>query len=159
MTNESAVQVDLLGALKRRGYMASVVAGGITLLIYWIAMALPNEYTASAVLLVEPQTVSEQLVEAGASGVDLNERLNLMTSEILSRTRLSKIIEELKLYKDDEDDMTREEIVDFMRSQTSVRPVLPELTRGMRKLEEPEINTAPPTPIPSTLEAAHCERR
>jgi len=141
MTNESGMQVDLLGGLKRRGYMASVTAGGITLLVYWIAMGLPNEYTASAVLLVEPQAVSEQLVEAGASSIDLTERLNLMTAEILSRTRLSKIIEKLQLYKELEADMTREEIVDFMRSQTSVRPVLPELTRGMRKLEEPEINT------------------
>ena len=58
MTNEPGVQVDLLGGLKRRGYLASVIAGAITLVVYWIAMALPNQYTASAVLLVEPQAVN-----------------------------------------------------------------------------------------------------
>ncbi len=141
MTNESGIQIDLLGGLKRRGYMASVIAGAITLVVYWIAMALPNEYTASSILLVEPQTVNERLVEAGAARVDLNERLNLMTAEILSRTRLSRIIEELQLYREESETMTRQEIVDQMRSHVSVRPVLPELTRGMRNVGPPEINT------------------
>ena len=141
MTNESGIQVDLFGGLKRRGYLASVIAGAITLVVYWIAMALPNEYSASAILLVEPQAVNEQLVEAGASGVDLNERLNLMTAEILSRSRLSRIIEELQLYVDESKTMTRQEIVDEMRTHVSVRPVIPELTRGMRRSGPPEINT------------------
>ncbi len=141
MTNESGVQIDLLGGLKRRGYMASVIAGSITLAVYWIAMALPNEYEASAILLVEPQTVSERLVEAGAARVDLNERLNLMTAEILSRTRLSRIIEELELYQEESETMTRQEIVDEMREDVAVRPVIPELTRGMRNNRPPDINT------------------
>ncbi|MDP6981339.1 MAG: hypothetical protein QF570_22485 [Myxococcota bacterium] len=141
MTNESGIQIDLLGGLKRRGYMASVIAGAVALVVYWIAMALPNEYTASAILLVEPQTVNERLVEAGAARVDLNERLNLMTAEILSRTRLSRIIEELQLYREKSKTMTRQEIVDQMREQVSVRPVLPELTRGLRQTRTPEINT------------------
>jgi succinoglycan biosynthesis transport protein ExoP len=138
MTNESGIQVDLFGGLKRRGYLASVIAGAITLVVYWIAMALPNEYSASAILLVEPQAVNERLVE---SGVDLNERLNLMTAEILSRSRLSRIIEELQLYVDESKTMTRQEIVDEMRTHVSVRPVIPELTRGMRRSGPPEINT------------------
>jgi succinoglycan biosynthesis transport protein ExoP len=141
MTNESGIQVDLFGGLKRRGYLASVIAGAITLVVYWIAMALPNEYSASAILLVEPQAVNERLVEAGASGVDLNERLNLMTAEILSRPRLSRIIEELQLFVDESKTMTRQEIVDEMRTRVSVRPVIPELTRGMRNTGPPEINT------------------
>ncbi|MCP4035815.1 MAG: hypothetical protein GY733_02670 [bacterium] len=141
MTNESGIQIDLLGGLKRRAFLASVIAGAVTLVVYWIAMVLPNEYTASAILLVEPQAVSERLVEAGAARVDLNERLNLMTAEILSRTRLSRIIEELELYRDESEYMTRQEIVDEMRERVAVRPVIPELTRGMRDASPPEINT------------------
>ena len=142
MTNETGIPIDLVGTLKRRAYMASVIAGGITLVVYWIAMALPNEYTASAVLLVEPQTVSGKLIEPGASGIDLNERLNLMTAEILSRTRLSRIIEKLQLYRDESEHMTRQEIVEEMRKKISVRPVIPELTRGLRPTNKPiEINT------------------
>ena len=142
MTNEAGIQIDLIGTLKRRAYIASVIAGVITLFVYWVAMALPNEYTASAVLLVEPQTVNGKLIEPGASGIDLNERLNLMTAQILSRTRLSKIIEELQLFEKESKSMTRQEIVDEMRSKISVRPVIPELTRGLRARDKPiEINT------------------
>ena len=142
MTNEAGLQIDLIGTLKRRAYIASVIAGVITLFVYWVAMALPNEYTASAVLLVEPQTVNGKLIEPGASGIDLNERLNLMTAQILSRTRLSKIIEELQLFEKESKSMTRQEIVDEMRSKISVRPVIPELTRGLRARDKPiEINT------------------
>ena len=142
MTNEAGIQIDLIGTLKRRAYVASVIAGVITLFVYWVAMALPNEYTASAVLLVEPQTVNGKLIEPGASGIDLNERLNLMTAQILSRTRLSKIIEELQLFEKESKSMTRQEIVDEMRSKISVRPVIPELTRGLRARDKPiEINT------------------
>ena len=142
MTNEAGIQIDLIGTLKRRAYIASVIAGVITLFVYWVAMALPNQYTASAVLLVEPQTVNGKLIEPGASGIDLNERLNLMTAQILSRTRLSKIIEELQLFEKESKSMTRQEIVDEMRSKISVRPVIPELTRGLRARDKPiEINT------------------
>ena len=55
-----------------------------------------------------------------------------MTAEILSRTRLSRIIEELELFQEESKTMTRQEIVDAMRAEVSVRPVIPELTRGMR---------------------------
>jgi len=142
MTNQAGIQIDFIGTLKRRAYIASVIAGVITLFVYWVAMALPNQYTASAVLLVEPQTVNGKLIEPGASGIDLNERLNLMTAQILSRTRLSKIIEELQLFEKESKSMTRQEIVDEMRSKISVRPVIPELTRGLRARDKPiEINT------------------
>ncbi len=140
MNVESGVQIDLLGAVKRRGFLACSVAGVVTLVMYWIAMGMTNEYTSSAVLLVEPQAVNDKLVEAGAGSIDLNERLNLMTSEILSRTRLSKIIDELGIFEEESENMTRDEVVDLMRSQISVRPVLPELTRAMQ-LTEIEINT------------------
>ena len=44
--------IDLLGFLRRRGKFVAIVAGGISLLTFWIAMALPNLYTSSAMILV-----------------------------------------------------------------------------------------------------------
>ena len=41
------------------------------------------------------------LVESGVPQSDLNERLHLMTARILSRPRLSRIIDDLGLYKDE----------------------------------------------------------
>ena len=99
MSGDTGFQIDLLGAIRRRAPLAIALAGLVTLAMYWIAMALPNKFTATAMLLIEPQSVNESLVEGGLAETDLNERLNRMTSQILSRARLSRIIDELGLYE------------------------------------------------------------
>jgi len=143
MNVESGLQIDLIGAAKRRAPLAIALAGAVFLVVYWIAMALPNQYTSYATLLVEPQTVSDRLVEAGASETDLNERLHLMASQILSRVRLSRVIDELGLYEEESQSMPRQDVIDLMRSKVKVVPILPEfegeLSRNQR--ENLEINT------------------
>src|SRR5262249_26606427 len=105
--------------------------GAVTLLVvlafYWIAMALPNQYESYATVLVEPQTVSPDIVKAGVRQSDLTERLHLMTAEILSRPRLSRLIDDLKLYQEESRYLLREEVIDLMRDNLRVEPVVPEL--------------------------------
>jgi uncharacterized protein involved in exopolysaccharide biosynthesis len=96
---------------------------------YWVAMALPNVYTSSATVLVEPQAVAEDLVKAGVAGSDLNERLHLMTAQILSRSRLSRIIDELELYPEESQHMLREELIGLMKRRINVAPVVPDLEK------------------------------
>ena len=96
MNVETGFQLaDVWGFVRRRAKHMAVVAGVIALAAYWLAMALPNEYESSSMILVEPQSVSKELVEAGVPESDLNSRLHLMTAQILSRARLSRIIDEL----------------------------------------------------------------
>ncbi len=125
--------IDLFGFLRRRGKLMAIISGAITLVTFWIAMALPNLYTSSAMILVEPQSVDEDLVDSGVRESDLNERLGLMTAEILSRIRLSRIIDEMGLYEDESEDMERIEVVELMRSYINVVPVLSELEEGNRR--------------------------
>ena len=125
--------IDLFGFLRRRGKLMVIISGAITLVTFWIAMALPNLYTSSSMILVEPQSVDENLEDSGVRESDLNERLGLMTAEILSRIRLSRIIDEMGLYEDDRKDMERLEIVELMRSYINVVPVLSELEEGSRR--------------------------
>jgi succinoglycan biosynthesis transport protein ExoP len=134
MNLDQGVQViDLLGLARRRGKLIAMVAGSVILATFWISMALPNLYTSSAMILVEPQSVDENLVNSGVRQSDLNERLGIMTAEMLSRTRLSAIIEKFELYRDESGSMQRSEIIDLMRSYISVEPVLSELEDGTRK--------------------------
>jgi polysaccharide chain length determinant protein (PEP-CTERM system associated) len=93
----------------------------------FVASVLPNVYVSSATLLVEPQTISEDLLGRSEGGFDLTHRLNLMASEILSRSRLSRIIDDLGLYPEESEEMTREEVIELMRSHIRVEPVIPEL--------------------------------
>ncbi len=133
---------DAVGILRRRVGLCATVALGVVLATYWIAMALPNEYQSYATVLVEPQSVDPGLVAPGVPESNLNERLHLMTAQILSRPRLSEIIDDLGLYPDESDYLVREEVIDLMRSAVSVEPVIPEMdqaTKGRRG--ELEINT------------------
>jgi succinoglycan biosynthesis transport protein ExoP len=142
MEQEQSIQIaDVMGIAKRRGKLIAVVAGVVILSIFWIAMALPNLYSSSAVILVEPQSVDEALVNSGVRESDLNERLGLMTAEILSRNRLSKIIDDVGLYKNESKSMERSEVVDLMRSYVTVEPVLSELEETTARRGELSFNT------------------
>ena len=73
--------------------------------------------------------------------VNLTERLQLMTAQILSRPRLSRIIDQMDLYIEESDTMLREQIIDLMRSRIRVEPVLPELeVSTSRRNANTEIN-------------------
>ncbi len=137
--NQQSIQIpDLFGILRRRGKLIAIVAGVVILVTFWIAMALPNLYTSYAVILVEPQSVDENLVDSGVREAALSERLGLMTAEILSRARLSKIITDMDLYVNEREDMQRFEVVELMRSFFAVEPVVTELEeRRNRNKEQP----------------------
>jgi polysaccharide chain length determinant protein (PEP-CTERM system associated) len=138
MNLESGLQIDLIGGIRRRAKLAALIAGVCVLGSYWVAMALKNQYTSSATIFVEPQAISEELIRSGAGETDLNRRLSLMSAQILSRPRLSRIIDELELYKKESKTMLREEVIDLMRSRLVIAPVLPEIGGETRKRKDEE---------------------
>jgi polysaccharide chain length determinant protein (PEP-CTERM system associated) len=145
MNIEGGIQLsDLSGMVRRRGQVAFFIALAIALVAFWISMALPNMYRSYATVLVEPQSVTETLVRAGVRDSDLNERLHLMTARILSRPRLSKIIDDYSLYQDESEYMLREELIDLLRRRIRVQPVVPDLEqerdRASRRSVELVIN-------------------
>ena len=141
MNVEAGIQIDLVGAARRRAPVMGATAVLVFLVGYWIAMVLPSEYTSYATMLVEPPSVSRQLVESGVAGRDLNTRLNLMTAQILSRPRLSRLIDELDLYQEESEEMTRDAVIAMMRQHISVVPVEGALVAAGRKKEGADINT------------------
>ena len=131
---------DLVGLVRRRAKVAGFVALFCVLAAYWFAMALPNVYTSYATVLVEPQSVDQELVRAGVASSDLNERLHLMTAQILSRPRLSAIIDEHQLYRDESQYLLRENIIDQLRERINVSPVVSDLERGAARRANLEIS-------------------
>lgn len=141
MDMESGIQIDeLRRMLRRRAGLVAAVAGGVLLLAIFVAAILPNEYRASATLLVEPQVISERLVESGLEESDLTNRLHIMTMEIRSRSRLSRVIDDLGLYEEMSNEMTREQVIDYMNDRINVEPVLPELATEQGR-DNAKINT------------------
>ncbi|MDE0885884.1 MAG: hypothetical protein OSB70_10155 [Myxococcota bacterium] len=142
MNSQQAPQIpDIIGLLRRRAKVMVMVAGAIVLGMYWLAMALPNQYSSYATILVEPQAVDEGLVSSGVRASDLKERLGIMTAEILSRPRLSRLIDEFDLYPEESGRLQRSEIIDLMRSHISVEPVLSALEAETRARGEVEFNS------------------
>ena len=138
---------SLKGIWRRRWRSSLFVALGILLITAFVAAVMPNWYESQTVLLIEPQTVSERLVESGVPETELNNRLHLLQMQILSRGRLSKVIDDLDVYPELENEMTREGIIDYMREDISVTPLLPDLAQqasaqtGHRNRGEMVINT------------------
>jgi polysaccharide chain length determinant protein (PEP-CTERM system associated) len=139
---QSAQVMDLLGMVRRRGKLIVGIAGAVLLAAYWVAMALPNTFTATAAILVEPQSVDEGLVRSGIRESDLNQRLGIMSSQILARSRLSSVVDQFSIYEDKWDEYTREEIVEFMRSAVTVAPTFSALEGNKRRAaRNAEFNT------------------
>ncbi len=135
MNVESGFQIaDLKGVVRRRAKLVFATWLVVSLASYWLAMALPNEYESSATVLVEPQSVDEELIRAGVARSDLNRRLGLMAAKIMSRPRLSRIIDDLSLYREESNYLERQEIINLMRDQVKVEPVIPELEQDRQTL-------------------------
>jgi polysaccharide chain length determinant protein (PEP-CTERM system associated) len=141
MNVEAGLQVaDIWGIVHRRGKVIAMTSLVLMLSAYWIAMALPNEYSSYATVLVEPQTVDPDLVSSAVAASDLNTRLALMSARILSRSRLSGIIDKLDLYPEESTYMQRQEIIDLMRGMVNVAPVASALAQGTQSKTPETIN-------------------
>ena len=68
------------------------------LIVFASAWVIPPKYTSDTVILVEGQKVPQQFVTPNVQ-VDLEERLQSITQQVLSRSRLLSIINTLHLYQ------------------------------------------------------------
>jgi polysaccharide chain length determinant protein (PEP-CTERM system associated) len=68
------------------------------LIVFASAWIIPPKYTSETVILVEQQKVPQQFVMPNVQ-VDLQERLQSITQQVLSRARLLSIINNLHLYQ------------------------------------------------------------
>ncbi|HEY8123587.1 MAG TPA: hypothetical protein VII78_19865 [Myxococcota bacterium] len=129
---------DLRGMVRRHGVVMGAIAGGAVLVSVLVAAWIPNEYEGVTTLLIEPQAISERLVESGVPETEINNRLHLLQMQILSRGRLSEVIERFKqdenivIYPELEDELTRAEVIDYMRSKITFEPVVPEMATEAR---------------------------
>jgi polysaccharide biosynthesis transport protein len=92
-----------------------LIAGGTA----FYAANLPNIYQSETVILVDPQKVPESYVKSTVTG-DIRNRLGTLSQQILSATRLQKIIDTLSLYPEErKKNIAREDLITRMRSEIS----------------------------------------
>lgn len=87
-----------------------------------ISYSLPNVYTSETLILVDPQKVPDSYVHATVTG-DVRDRLGTLSQQILSATRLQKIIDTFNLYPEERKTSAREDVILRMRLHISVNLV------------------------------------
>ena len=80
---------------------------------------LPNVYRATTTILVDPQKIPEKYVSSTVTS-DPNARMNTLTQQVLSASRLQEIIDKDNLYPELRARKSREEVLDFMREKTKI---------------------------------------
>ncbi len=105
--------------LRRRWFVIIPLCLALIAGIY-LAVALPKKYQAETLILIEPQRVPDNYVQAIVSS-DLEARIATLKEMILSRTNLFKIIEDFNLLSDPKyADMFLDEKIQVMRKRTTV---------------------------------------
>ncbi len=111
-----------LGIVRRRHlqFLIPLLAGW---LLVWVASwVLPPRYKSGTLILVEQPSMPKDYVTPNVSD-DLQERLQSITQQILSRTHLLHIIDQYNLYTLEHGDRSPEEKVDRMRNDIDVELV------------------------------------
>lgn len=88
---------------------------------FWTSR-LPNIYSSETLILVDPQKVPESYVKSTVTG-DVKGRLGTLSTQILSATRLQKIIDSLNLYPKERKTFAREDVIGLMRKEITVSMV------------------------------------
>ena len=95
---------------------AWILFSGVTV-VY--VQRLPPVYVADTLILVDSQKIPEKYVSSTVS-TDLQDRLMTINQQILSSTRLQKIIDDFGLYAKEKKTLVQEEILEQMRRDISV---------------------------------------
>src|SRR6185437_10571908 len=119
MTQRQLTFSDYQGMLHRHWVLIVVLAllGGPV--GYGVSRVLTSRYTSVTTVLVEPQTISPDIIKPVITG-GLTQQLASMKAQILSRSSLQPIIEEFNLYPKDVNRVPPDEMVERLRDSIEV---------------------------------------
>lgn len=121
-TNETSSRIPFSEwVLVLRRHLVLVLA--VTFVTFGLAcvfvMMMPNVYRAETRILVNPQRISDKYVSSAVS-MDSTERLNTLSQQVMSSTRLQAIIEDLHLFPSLRKRMGRDQLIERMRQHITI---------------------------------------
>ncbi|TLY25105.1 MAG: hypothetical protein E6K64_04960, partial [Nitrospirae bacterium] len=87
-----------------------------------LCVVLPKSYRSSTLILVEDQKIPEEYVKAIVGG-GIEGRLTMIQQQVMSRTLLSRVMEEFKLYQSEVRQYGLETVIEDMRKDIKVQTV------------------------------------
>lgn len=127
MLGHRALTMEDYGAiLERRWWIIVIPSVLLPIIALAIAFVIPPEYVSQTLVLVEQQKVPDEYVKPVVSE-DLTARLASMKEQILSRARLTPIIERFNLFGTGKTSM--DDRIDMTRKNIEIKPIRSEMTR------------------------------
>jgi len=112
--NERTELQDIKGILRRQKTLFLVTFLAIFFLSVIVAFILPPVYRSQSTILIEEQQIPQEFAQTTITSY-VEERLQVITQQIMSRPRLLEIINQFNLYPEMRDRFTTEEIVQKLR--------------------------------------------
>lgn len=113
---------DILAMIRRRTWIITVPVLLLGLATAAILNRLPDKYRSSTLIMVVPQRVPESYVRATVT-TRIEDRLQAISQQLLSRTRLERIILDNGLYARARQAKPMEDVVERMRADIQVQMV------------------------------------
>jgi polysaccharide biosynthesis transport protein len=107
--------------VRRKKLIVAVILAGLAVGAT-LCLVLPKSYRSNTLILIENPKIPEDIVK-GIVGGSVEERLTMIQQQVMSRTLLSQIIEEFKLYEDIVRSDDREIAIETMRKDIKVNMV------------------------------------
>lgn len=128
---DDSLVLRVMEVVRRRGRLAVATFAIVLAAAVSFAIYLPDLYRATALVLVE-RTISESAIKTPVSG-ELEGRLFVIKQEILSRDRLTELIERFNLYPDLRQGAGMADGLTQARNDIVVQPAGPEQVSGRTK--------------------------
>lgn len=113
---------EIKGVIRRRkkaftlAFVLIFLAGSVT------AFVLPPIYRSEATVLIEGQQIPEDFIKSTITGF-VEERLQVITQQIMSRSKLTEIIERFNLYPQERRKYPLEQVLDKMRDDIELETI------------------------------------
>jgi polysaccharide chain length determinant protein (PEP-CTERM system associated) len=111
---------DVIGALWRRRWLLFMPLAVCTVTALAVAKFLPNRYKSETLIMLLPQRIPDSYVKTTVTA-KIEDRLATLESQILSRSRLERIILDLDLYRKLRERLPMEDVVQRMRSDIAIK--------------------------------------
>jgi succinoglycan biosynthesis transport protein ExoP len=110
---------EIKGMVRRRRWQFLIPFFCGWVLVWGASWLIPSTYRSETVILVEQPSVPEKYVVSNIDS-DIQHQLDSITQQILSRTRLVRIIDSLGLYARDRKNKSPDDLVDAMRKDIEI---------------------------------------
>jgi uncharacterized protein involved in exopolysaccharide biosynthesis len=117
---------DIKGIMRRRKKVLILTFLLILAMGLFITIALPSIYLSRSTILIEDQQIPREYVQTTITGY-VEERLQMITQQIMSRLRLLEIINQFNLYPEMQQGYTTEEIIEKMRGDINLETISAEV--------------------------------